>query len=136
MLQHVYKYFVENLTVTLYATTMLDGERWIWNGDGFSSSAEMVLDKDNLDLKPHVYSIPAEMEEFGDLWKECGIKETVDYVEVLETIKRFHDDSERSLEEIERDLQLSVQILNHLVRRKRSAQGDGLGVCACQHQGP
>ena len=114
ILQNVYKHLNTNLAEVPRVLKLLVGQPWIWHGDGFANREQMILVKENIDLKPFAYPPPPEITGFSNLWKHCEIKERVDFVEVLTAIKHYHDNAERSSEEIKRDIQISVNILNHL----------------------
>lgn len=64
---------------------VLEGSRWIWVGDGFATSEEVVLEGP-LHLAPYVRVIPVDLAVFRDLFLELGIREflrTSDYANIL-----------------------------------------------------
>ncbi|GFQ05377.1 sacsin [Phtheirospermum japonicum] len=64
---------------------VLEGCRWIWVGDGFATSNEVVL-KGSLHLTPYIRIIPVDLAAFSDLFLELGIQEYLrpsDYANIL-----------------------------------------------------
>ncbi|KAI4356900.1 hypothetical protein L6164_000883 [Bauhinia variegata] len=64
---------------------VLEGCRWIWVGDGFATSDEVVLDGP-LHLAPYIRVIPVDLAVFKDLFLELGIREFLrpaDYANIL-----------------------------------------------------
>lgn len=64
---------------------VLEGCRWIWVGDGFATSDEVVLDGP-LHLAPYIRVIPVDLAVFKDLFVELGIREFLqpaDYANIL-----------------------------------------------------
>ncbi|KAL9324800.1 hypothetical protein ACSQ67_005445 [Phaseolus vulgaris] len=64
---------------------VLEGCRWIWVGDGFATSEEVVLDGP-LHLAPYIRVIPVDLAVFKKLFLELGIREFLqpaDYANIL-----------------------------------------------------
>ncbi|XP_031371785.1 sacsin isoform X1 [Punica granatum] len=64
---------------------VLEGSRWIWVGDGFATSDEVVLDGP-LHLAPYIRVIPIDLAVFRGLFLELGVREFLkpaDYVDIL-----------------------------------------------------
>ncbi|KAL7096896.1 hypothetical protein ACP275_10G109500 [Erythranthe tilingii] len=64
---------------------VLEGSRWIWVGDGFATSNEVVL-TGPLHLAPYIRVIPVDLAAFSDLFLELGIQEYLrpsDYANIL-----------------------------------------------------
>ncbi|KAG8376019.1 hypothetical protein BUALT_Bualt09G0019400 [Buddleja alternifolia] len=64
---------------------VLEGCRWIWVGDGFATSNEVVLNGP-LHLAPYIRVIPVDLAAFSDLFLELGIQEHLrpsDYANIL-----------------------------------------------------
>lgn len=64
---------------------VLEGCRWIWVGDGFATSDEVVLNGP-LHLAPYTRVIPVDLAVFRDLFLELGIREFLkssDYANIL-----------------------------------------------------
>lgn len=64
---------------------VLEGCRWIWVGDGFATSHEVVLNGP-LHLAPYIRVIPVDLAAFSDLFLELGIQEFLrpsDYANIL-----------------------------------------------------
>ncbi|KAL0374332.1 UNVERIFIED_CONTAM: hypothetical protein Sradi_3348900 [Sesamum radiatum] len=53
---------------------VLEGCRWIWVGDGYATTNEVVLNGP-LHLAPYIRVIPADLAAFSDLFLELGIQE-------------------------------------------------------------
>ncbi|XP_073158695.1 uncharacterized protein [Henckelia pumila] len=64
---------------------VLEGCRWIWVGDGFATSSEVVLNGP-LNLAPYIRVMPIDLAAFSDLFLELGIQERLrpsDYANIL-----------------------------------------------------
>ncbi|KAK6241558.1 hypothetical protein SCA6_006947 [Theobroma cacao] len=64
---------------------VLEGCRWIWVGDGFATSEEVVLDGP-LHLAPYIRVIPTDLAVFKELFLELGVREFLkpaDYANIL-----------------------------------------------------
>lgn len=64
---------------------VLEGCRWIWVGDGFATSDEVVLNGP-LHLAPYIRVIPVDLAVFSDLFLVLGIREYLrhtDYANIL-----------------------------------------------------
>ncbi|KZV50624.1 sacsin [Dorcoceras hygrometricum] len=64
---------------------VLEGCRWIWVGDGFATSNEVVLNGP-LNLAPYIRVMPIDLAAFSDLFLELGIQECLrpsDYANIL-----------------------------------------------------
>ncbi|RZB41790.1 Sacsin [Glycine soja] len=64
---------------------VLEGCRWIWVGDGFATSDEVVLDGP-LHLAPYIRVIPVDLAVFKKMFLELGIREFLqpaDYAHIL-----------------------------------------------------
>ncbi|KAJ4961747.1 hypothetical protein NE237_021657 [Protea cynaroides] len=64
---------------------VLEGCRWIWVGDGFATSDEVVLNGP-LHLAPYIRVIPVDLAVFRELFLELGIREVLkptDYANIL-----------------------------------------------------
>ncbi|XP_059447074.1 uncharacterized protein LOC132178626 isoform X3 [Corylus avellana] len=64
---------------------VLEGCRWIWVGDGFATSDEVVLDGP-LHLAPYIRVIPVDLAVFRNFFLELGIREFLkptDYADIL-----------------------------------------------------
>ena len=128
IIQNVYKYLNTKFVHMPIVLEMLKERRWIWHGDGFARTDQMILKDMELDLKPYVFPLPAETTEFRDIWKTCEIKETYNLIDILKNIKHFHEESQRTREEIKRDLHLSVDILNQLSNDTENLELDSIYV--------
>ena len=92
--------------------------KWIWNGNGFSSPSEIVIQKPFTELSPYVHQLPLEVNRFSVMFRNMGVKVKQDadlLVHVLHTIKNKYDNSsgeEKAV--VKHDLQLAINILNEL----------------------
>ena len=93
--------------------------RWIWNGDGFSAPSSILAEKPSLDLTPYITCLPPEMKEYHDLFLAFGMEAGCDasvLLQVLSLIKEKYEKRKPPFEtaDMEKDLQLSITILNKL----------------------
>ena len=102
------------------ALERIKSSNWIWNGDGFSFPNAVLAGKPSIDLSPYIASLPTEMNKYSALFLKCGMQEQCDVsclLFVLKLIKQKYDGCEErrfDSEDVERDLQLSINILNKL----------------------
>ena len=90
---------------------------WVWNGDGFTSPQQIVFREPFMDLRPFVYTFPAELQPFSDFFGAFGARESCHLPNVLKLIKSKHDTAEvlhTNVTEVKKDLHLCVTILNEL----------------------
>ena len=97
----------------------IENSRWIWNGDGFSSPSSMLAVKPALDLSPYISCLPPEMTKYKELFLKFGIQAECDasmLLSVLGLMKEKYDNGKDQFEpqEVKRDLQLSIAILNEV----------------------
>ena len=97
----------------------IENSRWIWNGDGFSSPSAMLAVKPALDLSPYISCLPPEMTKHKELFLKFGIQTECDatmLLSVLGLMKEKYDNGKDQFEpqEVKRDLQLSIAILNEV----------------------
>ena len=93
-------------------------ERWMWNGEAFSSPDKIVVGKPFTDLSPYAYSLPSEMKTFKTMFLKYGVKVKEDQ-ELLVTVlhqmqKKYEDKTNVSEKDVKHDLQLSIDILNEI----------------------
>ncbi|KAL3718738.1 hypothetical protein ACJRO7_003791 [Eucalyptus globulus] len=91
---------------------VLEGSRWIWVGDGFSTSDEVVLDGP-LHLAPYIRVIPVDLAVFRELFLELGVREflkPVDYVDILHRMAM----RKGSLPLDPREIRAAILIVQHL----------------------
>ena len=100
-------------------------ETWIWNGDGFSSPDSIVIEKPSIELSPYICPLPSEVKAYEALFIRGGMmaesqKELL--LKVLGLIKEKYDQKPQghSMEDVRRDLKLSILIVNEL---KPKAEG-------------
>ena len=116
---------------------------WVWHGEGFTTVDRALLQPSALPLKPYVFTLPAGLEQFHPLLSGCGVRQlcTSDVlVDVLHDMKAKYDGSDTkqvndasdlemnvtqaithgaprqkyTAEEIDLDLRLAIDILNHM----------------------
>jgi sacsin len=90
---------------------------WVWNGDGFTSPQQIVFREPFMDLRPFVYTFPAELQPFSEFFGAFGARESCHLPNVLKLIKTKHDAAEvlhTSVTEVKKDLHVCVTILNEL----------------------
>ena len=94
----------------------LQGEEWVWHGDGFTTIENMVSSPAPLDLRPFIYPLPMEMSNFLSLFKNSGMKQSVGLVNVLKLMHEKYEEDDRyyTSEEQDHDLQLAADIVNKL----------------------
>ncbi|XP_010547716.1 PREDICTED: sacsin isoform X2 [Tarenaya hassleriana] len=91
---------------------VLEGSRWIWVGDGFATSTEVVLDGP-LHLVPYVRVIPTDLAVFRGLFLELGIREYLmppDYTDILCRMAARKGSSPLGPEEIRAAVLISQQL--------------------------
>ena len=125
------------------ALTAAGLREWVWHGEGFTTVERALLQPPALLLKPYVYTIPAGLKKFHPLLSGCGVRQlcTNDVlVDVLHDMKAKYDgnDTEQvngasdlemnvaqattrvaprqkhTAQEIDSDLRLAIDILNHM----------------------
>ena len=104
--------------------------RWIWNGDGFSAPLEILAEKPLFDLSPYILSLPPEMKQYQTLFAMHGLAvecEANVLFRVLRLMKEKYEQNNPPIEvnDVKRDLQLSINILNDL--RSRNIELPSLG---------
>ena len=91
---------------------------WLWHGEGFCSSDQVILAEPFMDLKPYVFRLPTEMAAFTEFFTLCGVCNACHLPDVLKTIKCKYDeagpDTYISKSEVKRDLHICVSVLNEL----------------------
>ncbi|TYH39166.1 hypothetical protein ES332_D12G162000v1 [Gossypium tomentosum] len=91
---------------------VLEGCRWIWVGDGFATSDEVVLDGP-LHLTPYIRVIPMDLAVFKELFLELGIREFLkpsDYANILGRMAARKGSSPLDADEI----RAAILIVQHL----------------------
>lgn len=91
---------------------VLEGSRWIWVGDGFATSDEVVLDGP-IHLAPYIRVIPTDLAVFKGLFLELGVREflkPMNYIEILGRMAMRKGSS--SLDA--RELRAAILIVQHL----------------------
>ena len=119
MVGEIYSFLLR--TDETHVEQALDGiksSRWIWNGDGFSFPNAVLAGKPSIDLSPYIASLPTEMNAYSELFCKFGIQKQCDVLcllSVLKLIKQKYEDCDEQQfdpKDVERDLQLSINILN------------------------
>jgi sacsin len=116
MLKEIYSYFDRHITEFDEVSDQLP-LRWICYSSGFAEPSQIVLKNSFISLQPHVFVMSASFAMLTRLWKHVGVGETCNLVGVLNRIAEFHNgDCQRTGEEVSRDLDLSVCILNEIAK--------------------
>ncbi|XP_013411447.1 sacsin [Lingula anatina] len=70
----------------LYVSLKSSSQKWIWNGDGFSSSKDVVPgippELQGIQLHPHLFVLPREVEQFSEQFSQYGV-ESKDKLEII-----------------------------------------------------
>ncbi|CAI8605288.1 unnamed protein product [Vicia faba] len=102
---------------------VLEGCRWIWVGDGFTTSDEVVLDGP-LHLAPYIRVIPIDLAVFKKLFLELGIREFLqpaDYANILHRMANRKGSSPLDTQEI-RAVTLIVHQLAEVYHHEQKVQ--------------
>ncbi|KAK7407784.1 hypothetical protein VNO78_09866 [Psophocarpus tetragonolobus] len=102
---------------------VLEGCRWIWVGDGFATSDEVVLDGP-LHLAPYIRVIPVDLAVFKKLFLELGIREflqPVDFANILSRMAARKESSPLDTQEI-RAVTLIVHHLAEVYHHEQNVQ--------------
>ncbi|XP_066271266.1 sacsin-like [Branchiostoma lanceolatum] len=89
---------------------------WVWHGDGVAAPNTVALTSPfnlTLDLAPYRFILPREFRDFQQMFKDAGVKESLDESDLVQTLHDIH--SAPKGESVERDLKLSVDIIGWLV---------------------
>ena len=88
---------------------------WIWHGDGFTSPGKVLFQEPFMDMRPFVYGLPPEMQEFADFFAELGVRDSCSLPQVLTTMKEKYDAGNGHTKlDVKRDLHICISILNEL----------------------
>ena len=96
----------------------------IWRGDGFCCPNDLVLESQGIDvdLQPYKYVIPSELQSFRSFLERigCHTNQNVNVLlSVLEMIAKKHSECDAGREEdVQKDLNIVLQILSKLFREK------------------
>uniref|UniRef100_A0A9I9DSX1 RING-type domain-containing protein n=1 Tax=Cucumis melo TaxID=3656 RepID=A0A9I9DSX1_CUCME len=99
---------------------VLEGCRWIWVGDGFATSEEVVLEGP-LHLAPYIRVIPIDLAVFKDLFLELGIREFLkpnDYANILSRMATRKGSSPLNTQEV----RAAILIVQHLAEAQLPKQ--------------
>ena len=120
MLAYIYKHLAETDMGELSDALRFHSlDAWMWHGEGFSRPEQIILKNTFMDLRPYLFTLPTEVQKHQKFFLKFGIRPNCDnrmLTRVLFLIKIKHDDPDSVLtdDEVARDLQLSVDILNFL----------------------
>ncbi|GAB2275278.1 hypothetical protein Dimus_010038 [Dionaea muscipula] len=67
---------------------ILEGSRWIWVGDGFATSDEVVL-SGPLHLAPYIRVIPVDLAVFKELYLNLGVRELLNFADYANILCRM-----------------------------------------------
>ena len=121
LVKNIYSFLLRNADEAEVRKTLqeIQDSRWIWNGDGFSAPASILAERPSLDLTPYISCLPLEMKEYRELFLAFGMEAACDasvLLRVLSLIKEKYTPSKPPFKaaDVEKDLQLSITILNKL----------------------
>ena len=119
MITEVYRFLQQiDTSELLQCLHEMNIEEWVWQGDGFTSVKKIFPKRQFIDLSPYIFSVPTEMQEFEELFTNCGMEMVCPsdtLAAILKEIRRKYEDSEGiEQEEVDRDLMLVVDVLNHI----------------------
>ncbi|CAH1252746.1 SACS [Branchiostoma lanceolatum] len=89
---------------------------WVWHGDGLAAPKTLALTSPfnlTLNLAPYRFILPEEFRDFKQMFKDAGVKESLDESDLVQTLHDIQSAPKR--ESVERDLKLSVDIIGWLV---------------------
>ncbi|CAD5120191.1 DgyrCDS8765 [Dimorphilus gyrociliatus] len=96
-------------------SNLLEGEKWVWNGQGYCAVEDIVFKRPFIDLQPFIYLLPLEMMQFRRYLSDLGVKDDCYLPDVLYKIYRKHEAGANV--EMSRDLHLAISILNEIKSR-------------------
>ena len=121
LVKNIYSFLLRNADEADVGKTLqeIQDSRWIWNGDGFSAPTSILAERPSLDLTPYISCLPLEMKEYRQLFLAFGMEVACDasvLLRVLSLIKDKYTPSKPPFKaaDVEKDLQLSITILNKL----------------------
>ena len=91
--------------------------KWVWYGDGFCKPSRCFIDKVVRDMSPHAFCLPEEVKRFLDFFRQCGVRDKVDKMQLLNWIAEWYakeENCEICAEQVLRDTQLVIEILNEI----------------------
>ena len=89
----------------------------VWHGDGYTSCDRMLLKPPIEVLKPHFYKVPDILSTRQELLKKCNIAETCNLIDILTYIQHCHSTADYDKEEVERDRQIVIEVLQKTVKK-------------------
>ena len=120
MVKEIYSFLDQSKDADVeVAMQEIEHSKWIWNGDGFSSSKTILTHKPPIDLLPYIRSLPSEVKQFSRLFTTFGMQERCEPLSLLHVLhqikEKYLDDGRRfPRSEVKKDLQISVDILNEI----------------------
>jgi len=87
---------------------------WVVHANGFARIEQVVRKKPFTDLQPYVYVLPLAYQKFEQLWTTVGMADSCNLVVVLKSIATLHESQTFSQDEVKRDLQYVINILNEI----------------------
>ena len=118
IVKHIYSHLQQHPNAWAILSALRE-ERWIWNGNGFSSPGSMVIEKPSIELSPYICPLPSEVKAYKALFIRGGMvaeSQQELLLKVLGLIKEKYDKmpQRHSMAEVRRDLKLSIIIVNEL----------------------
>lgn len=88
---------------------------WVWQGDGFTAPDKVIFQEPFMDMRPFVYGLPTEMQEYAEFFEDFGAQDSCSLPQVLRTIKeKYEAGNGHSKLDVKRDLHICISILNEL----------------------
>ena len=122
MLKDIYSHLSSNMVIAEAALVLKEQSflPWVWHGSGFEKPNSVAFyNSCLLNLKPYVHVISEDFQKYNELFKRCGVMDTIQEttaLEVLKMIRDWHLEEIRHFDDVKRDLRLSQEILEFLTR--------------------
>ena len=103
--------------LTADQVSLLKSMNWVLCDNCFVKPQQVVLKEDEHDMRPYIYNLPEELQEINSLLLSCGSVASIDkeqLISVLEAINQEHEHQTRSREDVDRDKETCVKILQAL----------------------
>ncbi len=103
---------------------LLDDQKWLWMGDTFVAANRVAFDATDR-ARPHLFSVPQELECFSTMLRFFGVREkffALDYVRVNEELFNRMDGQQLSMP----DLELAVGMAKLLAGLSKEEREEGL----------
>ncbi|XP_053401270.1 sacsin-like [Mercenaria mercenaria] len=129
-LNRIYLYFSQHENELKGIKHNLSKEKIIWTGTGFVIPEKVIvtMQDEDLELKPHLYTIPEEFHEMHATFIVLGCNMDLDNAVLIKTLKDIKLSNETPSESQEvsakRDIDIVIRILHILADRKTEGRDD------------